>query len=142
MTIKPLKEDGKPMKKKTEKMAVRRRTERDIEVAQRVRIQRLSRGMAQTELADHLGVSFQQVQKYEKGTNRISAGRLEQIAEALGVQVTFFYGLTDNKKSTEEIMGFLDSANALRLLNAFSRLRDPGVQRAVVVLVEQIAEKQ
>lgn len=130
------------MKKKTEKMAVRRRTERDIEVAQRVRIQRLSRGMAQTELADHLGVSFQQVQKYEKGTNRISAGRLEQIAEALGVQVTFFYGLTDNKKSTEEIMGFLDSANALRLLNAFSRLRDPGVQRAVVVLVEQIAEKQ
>ncbi len=62
---------------------------KDVEIGQRIRAQRLNRSMSQTELADRLGVTFQQVQKYEKGVNRVGAGRLEQIAEALGVSRRF-----------------------------------------------------
>ncbi len=118
------------------------RNPRDIDVGRRVRTQRLARRMSQTTLANHLGVSFQQIQKYEKGTNRISAGRLEQIAKALNAPLTFFFGVTDSTKSTEEIMGFLDTANALRLIKAFSRIRNPELQRAVVLLVEGMAERK
>lgn len=97
--------------------------------------------MSQTKLANYLGVSFQQIQKYENGTNRIAAGRLEQISKALDAPLTFFYGVSDSKKSTEELMGFLDTANALRLVNAFTRIRDPHLQRALVLLLEQVAPK-
>jgi transcriptional regulator with XRE-family HTH domain len=63
----------------------------DIAVGHRIRVERLSRGMSQTVLADQLGVTFQQVQKYEKGVNRVGAGRLTKIAEALGVPVSTFF---------------------------------------------------
>jgi transcriptional regulator with XRE-family HTH domain len=62
---------------------------RDAEVGRRVRAQRLARGLSQTELGTKIGVSFQQLQKYENGGNRIGAGRLERIAEALKVPVSF-----------------------------------------------------
>ena len=66
-------------------MSVKRPDPVDVEVGHRIRIQRLSRGMSQTALANHLGVTFQQVQKYEKGVNRVGAGRLTRIAEVLGI---------------------------------------------------------
>src|SRR5262245_66547078 len=72
-------------------MPRRSRDPRDLEVAKRVRALRLQRGISQTELGGVLDVTFQQVQKYETGTNRISAGRLQQIAEVLDVPVTYFY---------------------------------------------------
>ena len=76
-------------------MPRRSRDPRDLEVAKRVRALRLQRGISQTELGGVLDVTFQQVQKYETGTNRISAGRLQQIAEVLDVPVTYFYAGID-----------------------------------------------
>src|ERR1700674_5142714 len=67
----------------------------DVEVGRRIRIQRMARGISQTELGDKIGVTFQQVQKYEKGANRVGAGRLTRIAKVLGVSVGTFFGGPD-----------------------------------------------
>jgi transcriptional regulator with XRE-family HTH domain len=113
----------------------------DIEVGRRIRARRLASGMSQTALGRHVGVTFQQVQKYEKGVNRVGAGRLQRIAELLGVPVSFFYGGTDgDSKETKAVMGFLDTAHAVRLMRAYSRLRSRRVQYAIVDLVERIAD--
>jgi transcriptional regulator with XRE-family HTH domain len=112
----------------------------DIEVGQRIRARRMAKGMSQTELGQMLGVTFQQVQKYEKGVNRVGAGRLVRVAEALDVPVSFFFGATDaGSEDTREILGFLDTSYSLRLLRAFSRIPSGGIQRAVVELIESIA---
>jgi transcriptional regulator with XRE-family HTH domain len=112
----------------------------DIEVGQRIRARRMAKGMSQTELGAMLGVTFQQVQKYEKGVNRVGAGRLVRVAEALDVSISFFFGATDGgSEDTRAILGFLDTSYALRLLRAFSRIPQAHVQRAMVELVESIA---
>jgi transcriptional regulator with XRE-family HTH domain len=118
-------------------------TSHDIEVGQRIRARRMAQGMSQTELGNLLGVTFQQVQKYEKGVNRVGAGRLVRIGEALDVPVSFFFGGTDaGSEDTRAILGFLDTSYSLRLLRAFSRIPPGGVQRAVVDLVESIAPEK
>jgi transcriptional regulator with XRE-family HTH domain len=115
----------------------------DVEVGKRIRARRLSQGISQTALGRPLGVTFQQVQKYEKGVNRVGAGRLQQIAEILEVPIGFFYGGSDNEsRSTESVMGFLDTAHAVRLMRAYSRLPSRKVQHAVVDLVERMAERK
>ena len=115
-------------------------TSHDVEVGQRIRARRMAKGMSQTELGTMLGVTFQQVQKYEKGVNRVGAGRLVRVAEALDVPVSFFFGATDSgSEDTRTILGFLDTSYSLRLLRAFSRIKQTEVQRAVVDLVESIA---
>ena len=112
----------------------------DIEVGQRIRARRMAKGMSQTELGELLGVTFQQVQKYEKGINRVGAGRLVRVAAALDAPITFFFGATDSgTEDTRAILGFLDTSYSLRLLRAFSRIPQAHVQRAVVELVESIA---
>ena len=124
-------------------MSVKRPDPVDVEVGHRIRIERLSRGLSQTALANQLGVTFQQVQKYEKGVNRVGAGRLVRIGEALDVPVSFFFGGTDaGSEDTRAILGFLDTSYSLRLLRAFSRIPPGGVQRAVVDLVESIAPEK
>jgi transcriptional regulator with XRE-family HTH domain len=113
---------------------------RDLEVGRRVRTFRLQKGLSQEKLGDQLGLTFQQVQKYENGTNRIGAGRLQRIAEILGVSVTeFFTSEKHGKTAPSELFGLLDTAASLRLLRAYSRIRDPQVQQAVTHLVEKIA---
>ena len=72
-------------------MSVKRPDPVDVEVGHRIRIERLARGLSQTALANQLGVTFQQVQKYEKGVNRVGAGRLTKIAEVLGLPVGMFF---------------------------------------------------
>jgi len=115
----------------------------DVEVGQRIRARRMAKGMSQTELGNLLGITFQQVQKYERGVNRVGAGRLTRVAEALDVPVSFFFGATDaGSEDTRAILGFLDSSYSLRLLRAFSRIPQTHVQRAVVELVENIAPKK
>jgi transcriptional regulator with XRE-family HTH domain len=114
----------------------------DVEVGQRIRARRMAKGMSQTELGSLLGVTFQQVQKYEKGVNRVGAGRLVRVGEALDVPVAFFFGATDagaGSEDTRAILGFLDTSYSLRLLRAFSRIPQADIQRAVVDLVESIA---
>jgi transcriptional regulator with XRE-family HTH domain len=119
---------------------------RDMEIGKRIRALRLERGLSQTELGNLLGVTFQQIQKYEKGANRVAAGRLQRVAEALEVPITFFYaGNTAESHETVESdtvdvgLGFLETAGAVRLVRAFSRIQDPEMRRALVELTEKIA---
>ena len=119
----------------------------DVELGKRIRLRRVELHISQSELADKLGVSFQQVQKYEKGVNRVGASRLQQIATALDVPVTFFYdddGLgkraSDDKREVESLL-FVDSAFSLRLLRAYSTVPLP-VQRQFVSLIESIAASE
>jgi len=117
----------------------------DIEIAKRVRALRLQRGLSQTELGEVLDVTFQQVQKYERGTNRISAGRLYRIAEVLDVPVSFFYegfegrGSEPGLHSTDIEFGFLQTSAAMRLIRAYSRITDSGVRQKLLLLTESLA---
>ena len=96
----------------------------DIELGKRIRLRRVEQKISQAELGDKLGVSFQQVQKYEKGVNRVGAARLQQIATALDVPVTFFYD-GDGKAREVESLLFLDSAFSLRLLARLQQDQGP-----------------
>src|ERR1700752_2914611 len=124
-------------------MSVKRPDPVDIEVGHRIRIERLARGLSQTALANQLGVTFQQVQKYEKGVNRVGAGRLARIAEGLNVPVAFFFSgdQTPSEGADHVISGlsFLETAGAVRLVRAYSQIEDPQIRRALVDLAEEIA---
>jgi transcriptional regulator with XRE-family HTH domain len=128
-------------------MGKRIRDPRDTEIAKRVRALRLERGLSQTELGEVLGVTFQQVQKYERGTNRISAGRLYRIAEVLDVPVSFFYEGFDGRgserglHSTDIEFGFLQTSGAMRLIRAYSRITDSGIRQKLLLLTEQLADE-
>jgi transcriptional regulator with XRE-family HTH domain len=112
----------------------------DMEVGRRIRARRLARDMSQTDLATQLGLTFQQVQKYEKGTNRVGAGRLKRIAEILDAPITYFYSVSDQPASkTADILGFVDNARTLRLIRAYSRIENPQLQQALLELTERIA---
>ena len=113
----------------------------EIEMGKKIRLRRIEQGISQSELGEKLGVSFQQVQKYEKGVNRVGASRLQQIAAALDVPVTFFYEGDGETKEVESLL-FLDSAFSLRLLRAYSKIKDQTVQRQLVSLMESIAANE
>jgi transcriptional regulator with XRE-family HTH domain len=126
-----------------------KRDPRDVEIAKRVRALRLQRGISQTELGGVLDVTFQQVQKYETGSNRISAGRLQQIAEVLEVPVTYFYSAShDAAKSmaepaaAETDVDFLQSPQAVRLMRAYARIQDRQTRLRLLKLTECIAGEQ
>src|SRR6476661_5645213 len=109
----------------------------DMHVGSRVRMRRLMLGISQVELAAALDLSFQQVQKYEKGTNRIGASRLEHISRFLQVPVAFFFeGASDasavSKKDTRSLAlmdDFVSSPEGLRLVQSFTRIEDADVRR-------------
>ena len=120
----------------------------DIELGRRLRLRRVEQKMSQDGLAKKLGVTFQQVQKYEKGVNRIGASRLQQIATALDVPMTFFFDdadagkrANDSKREVESLL-FLDSSFSLRLLRAYSAVKNQTVQRQFVTLIESIAANE
>jgi transcriptional regulator with XRE-family HTH domain len=113
----------------------------DTELGRRIRLRRVEQHISQTELGDKLGVSFQQVQKYEKGVNRVGASRLQQIATALDVPLTFFYSSDGKAREVESLM-FIDSSFSLRLLRAYSKIKDQVVQRQFVSLIECIAANE
>lgn len=118
----------------------------DRHVGSRVRMRRMMVSMSQEKLGERLGITFQQVQKYEKGTNRIGASRLHQIAGILGVPVAFFY--EDMPSSGETNAGFAETGNplyisefmaspeGLSLAKAFMKVNDPKLRRRIVDLVE------
>jgi transcriptional regulator with XRE-family HTH domain len=121
-------------------MPKRRSDKRDIEVGRRVRAFRLQKGLSQEKLADQLGVTFQQVQKYEKGTNRIAAGRLQRIGEILEIPIMeFFVQQKSNGTAQSELSELVDTAAALRLVRSYSRIRDAKLQQAVLFFVEKVA---
>jgi transcriptional regulator with XRE-family HTH domain len=112
----------------------------DRDVGQRVRVRRLELGLSQQRLGQELGLTFQQVQKYEKGTNRIGAGRLQQIAKILKVPTSYFFDDAPDGLHSPNVLQFLDTAYALRLVRAFSRLSDRRQQLRIVELVEHLAD--
>lgn len=115
----------------------------DKEIGRRVKVRRLDIGLSQGKLGNAIGVTFQQVQKYENGTNRISVGRLQVIAKILKVPVSFFFdndGGGHGSGSSQEMFALLEPAYALRLMKAFARIADRRVQRSTVELVEGLAE--
>lgn len=127
-------------------MAKRGHDPRDADIAKRLRALRLQRGWSQADLGNVLGVSFQQVQKYERGTNRIAAGRLARIAETLEVPVVFFYG--DDKARRSEPSSnsiaiefdFLQTDGAMRLARAYAQISDAGVRLSLLRLAECLAD--
>ena len=118
----------------------------DRHVGARVRMRRLMLDMTQTELGNDLGLTFQQVQKYEKGTNRIGASRLQHIAEILQVPISFFFEgavETGEFKSIEPkslyVSDFLASSEGVALVKAYMHIKDARLRRCIVQLVEQIS---
>jgi transcriptional regulator with XRE-family HTH domain len=122
----------------------------DIHVGSRIRLRRNMLGMSQEKLGENLGITFQQIQKYEKGTNRVGASRLQAIASILSVPVAFFFedapgrengnasGLAEDS-STNYVVDFLNSPEGLQLNRAFVRIADGKVRRKVVDLVKALA---
>lgn len=125
----------------------------DVHVGSRVRLRRMILGMSQERLGDLLGLTFQQVQKYEKGINRIGASRLFDLAHVLGVTVQFFYddapstrgiavavpGLSE-PMTEDYVAEFLNSRDGLELNRAFVRISSQKVRRSVVDLVRSLAQ--
>ena len=116
-------------------------------------MRRLMLSISQEKLGEKLGLTFQQVQKYEKGTNRIGASRLQHIAQILKVPVSFFFeGVTGPAKQAEDgslkapvadyVSDFLSSTDGLALTKAFTNIKDSKLRRRVVDLVEEIAGEQ
>jgi len=131
------------------KMKQRSAGKPDIELGKRIRLRRVEQKISQAELGEQLGVSFQQVQKYEKGVNRVGAGRLTKIAEVLGIEVSTFFGGKDviedgaAKGSGEASpLKLLTVSGAFRLLRAYGDIEDSTLRRAIVDLVEQIASRK
>jgi transcriptional regulator with XRE-family HTH domain len=123
----------------------------DHHVGARVRLRRIMLGMSQEKLGDALGVTFQQVQKYEKGANRIGASRLENISRVLEVPPSYFFdGMSGSasqpgfaeEKTPSPIASFLSTAEGLHLNRAFSRIKDAKVRRRVIDLVVAMAEDE
>jgi transcriptional regulator with XRE-family HTH domain len=125
----------------------------DKHVGSRVRMRRMMLGMSQEKLGDALSLTFQQVQKYEKGTNRIGASRLQQIAHFLQVPVSFFFegapglassgnGNAGEAPSPSYVSDFLATADGLALTKAFMQIKDPKLRRRIVDLVSQIAGEE
>lgn len=117
--------------------------ETDVQVGTRVRIRRVELGLSQTELANALGVTFQQVQKYEKGTNRIGASRLHAMAGVLRVPVSYFFPAPgdgfDHGARPGEVLGLLGIPGAMDLLRNFAHIRDRSVQKALCVMARTLA---
>ena len=124
----------------------------DKYVGSRVRMRRIMLGMSQEKLGEALGLTFQQVQKYEKGTNRVGASRIQQISEILQVPVSFLFeggptGLASpdgfsEGASPSYISDFLATSEGLALTRAFTRIADTKLRRSIVDLVEQIADRE
>jgi transcriptional regulator with XRE-family HTH domain len=123
----------------------------DVQVGNRVRIRRMLIGMSQERLGQLLSLTFQQVQKYEKGVNRIGAGRLFDVSRILGVPIDYFYegmgaklvgqdGFAED--SAPPVMEFVSSGEGLQLSLAFMKIKDSKVRKRVLDLVKSLAEEE
>jgi transcriptional regulator with XRE-family HTH domain len=130
----------------------------DRHVGSRVRMRRILLGMSQEKLGEALGLTFQQVQKYEKGTNRIGASRLQQISTTLNVPPAFFFdgapslnesaadpsapGFVSEAPSSSYVLDFISTAEGLHLNKAFARIQDAKIRKRIVDLVASIAGEE
>jgi transcriptional regulator with XRE-family HTH domain len=124
-------------------MKQRRAGPEDVAIGQKIRALRLERGLSQEELGRAVGITFQQIQKYERGANRVSAARLQRIADALEVAVTFFYRAGDPARAERETgFGYLKSKKSLRLARAFADIRAAPARNALVFIAEMIKRQE
>jgi transcriptional regulator with XRE-family HTH domain len=117
----------------------------DTHVGQRVRMRRLLANMSQVELGSELGVTFQQVQKYEKGTNRIGSSRLHRISQVLEVPVSFFFEDVAGQKRTaalpDYLVRFMGTSHGRRMVQGLARSTDKKLRGDLLELIESIADK-
>lgn len=124
----------------------------DIHVGARVRLRRTMLGLSQEKLGESLGITFQQIQKYEKGANRIGASRLQKLSEILKTPVSFFFedapGSTPNSEggfadgeSPNYVVDFLSSSEGLQLNKAFANIKDPKVRKKIIDLVRSLSDE-
>ena len=124
----------------------------DIHVGSRVRLRRMILGLSQDKLGDALGLTFQQIQKYEKGVNRIGASRMFQISQVLNVPVQYFFDdftTTDTagvegvgeSEAGDTFMSLVNSPEGVQLCRYFARIEDPRVRRRVLELVKTLSEE-
>lgn len=115
----------------------------DVEVGKKIRVQRTMRKMSQTELGNRIGVTFQQVQKYERGSNRVSASKLVEIARALDVDVRLFFDGLEEEASNNDNQpvskNFISSRQGLLLNAAFFSIADERIRENILRLVQTIA---
>jgi transcriptional regulator with XRE-family HTH domain len=136
------------MRRKTEPEQKRARKGRQIDttdklVGQRVRLRRMHKGVSQKALAEQLGVTFQQVQKYENGQNRITASKLKTIAASLDMPVQFFLQTDEDQQSPkheDSLTHLLKDRDAISLIRAFSSISDKHLRKAIVDHVRSLAE--
>ena len=126
----------------------------DIHVGGRIRLRRMMNGLSQEKLGDQMGLTFQQIQKYEKGINRVGASRLFRLASVLEVPVSYFFDDLETDEvnvpqsgfaepgSQSFVLEFLSSREGLELNKAFVRVTDPQVRRRVIDLVRSLAAEQ
>jgi len=120
----------------------------DVYVGSRIRLRRNFLGMSQEKLGEQLGITFQQIQKYEKGTNRVGASRLQAISEILEVPVSFFFeeapgssvveGLAENEIN---YIDFCSSTEGVQLMRAFTHIKDPKVRRKIIDLAKALSDE-
>jgi len=122
----------------------------DVHVGSRVRLRRTMLGMSQEKLGENLGITFQQIQKYEKGANRIGASRLYEISTVLGTPVSFFFddapdtgkrtaGGFAESESANYVFDFLSTSEGLQLNRAFLKISDPKIRRKIVEMVKAMS---
>ena len=118
----------------------------DVHVGSRIRLRRTMLGMSQEKLGDSLGITFQQVQKYEKGANRVGASRLQHIAEILNVPIPFFFegspGAIEDENRQESSTDFMNSKECVALAAAFSAIEDKRVRQSILGLVRSLSKEQ
>jgi transcriptional regulator with XRE-family HTH domain len=116
--------------------------ELEARIGERIRSRRIRAGVSQENLGKPLGITFQQIQKYEKGTNRVSAGRLLKIAEVLECSVMdFFEGLQDSRTSAAaEFSKFMATKEGIEIIEAMMRIRTQELRRTVIDIAEKLAE--
>jgi|SRR5215471_3315394 len=126
----------------TQRTSARRSSVRDVQIGNIVRQHRLANGLTQSALAGQLGVTFQQIQKYENGKNRISSGRLQSIADALDIPVSAFYAHVPIKKTDAAALAIVSLTKidgATRLLRAFQKIGDIVARKAIITIAETLA---
>jgi transcriptional regulator with XRE-family HTH domain len=111
----------------------------DVAVGRNVRIWRMAKGMSQAQLANRLGVTFQQVQKYEIGANRIGTGRLVKAAAILGVPISALFDGIDGAEPSRSFLALLHDTRSFRLAQAFAAIKDSTFRLSLVSLVEKLA---
>jgi transcriptional regulator with XRE-family HTH domain len=116
----------------------------DMLVGRNIKLHRLAKAMSQEDLAHKLGLTFQQLQKYERGINRVGGGRLFRIATILGIEISAFFEGAERPERTQvddfSPLNLIADPQSFRLAQAFSRITDPDMRRTLVGLVEKIAD--